>query len=1159
MIGINVSGAEYTWETYPGTADLDYLQSKGVELIRLPFGWEKMQPVLGGPLDAEELQAMKTCLAEAAERGIQVIIDLHNYGRYDSQWAAKAAADYGFFAPGSGDTIGSAAVPISTYADFWSKMATALEGQPGLAGYDIMNEPYNMGGATVWPSAAQAAVNAIRAIDMNPLILVEGTQWASAQYWPSDNANLHIIDPADKLLYEAHIYFDQDGSGKYAKSYDAQGAYANIGVDRIQPFLDWLEANNAKGFIGEFGVPDTDPRWLTVLENVTTAMDEAGISGTYWNYTYQSPTGVDWWPVDDPQSIKPLYDGTGLGQLGVLQQHLDTYEDPSFSDGGGPPPVTVPAPAIVSFSNDSGVAGDSITNDSTITLAGTAAANSTVRVYDGATLLGSATATGAGVWSFTTAALVAGGHSLTARASNSAGDTSAPSAALNLTIDTTAPSIPTIASFSNDSGVAGDGITNDATLTLAGAAPAGSTVSVYDGATLIGATIANGSGSWSYTTSPLANGGHALTARATDAAGNMSAASAVRNVTIDTAAPSPPAIVSFSNDSGVLGDGITSDSTVTLSGTASANVTVSIYDGATLLGTAVANASGAWGYTTGALSNGGHSLTARVSDAAGNVGTSAALNVTIDTAAPPAPTIASFSNDSGVVGDGITNDSTLTLAGAATANATVRIYDGATLLGTTVANGSGNWSFTTASLANGGHGLTATASDAAGNTSAASAVRNVTIDTAAPAVPTIASFSSDTGVVGDGITTDNTLTLSGIAAANTTVGIYDGTTLLGTSVANAAGNWSYTTAPLGNGNHGLTARASDAAGNTSAPSTALNLRIDPASVAPTIAAFSTDSGAVGDGITNDSTLTLNGAAAANSAVSIYDGATLLGTTLANAGGAWSYTTAPLSNGAHGLTARVGPAGSVATSAALNLTIDTSAPSAPTIASFSNDSGALGDGITNDNTLTLSGAAAANSTVKIYDGATQIGSAVAGGSGTWSFTTTPLSNGGHSLTARASDAAGNTSPASAALNLTIASLAPTQTLIEVRVSGDQYQGNAEFRLLVDGQQVGDVHDVTAIHRQGQWETIAFAVDTPPDGLSEVSVEFLNDAWGGNSAADRNLFVDSVRVNGVSLLPQEAIYDRGNMPDIAGQSTMAWGGALKFDVSDRPDLFSDYYIV
>jgi len=178
---------------------------------------------------------------------------------------------------------------------------------------------------------------------------------------------------------------------------------------------------------------------------------------------------------------------------------------------------------------------------------------------------------------------------------------------------------------------------------------------------------------------------------------------------------------------------ITSDNTLTLTGTAEANATVKVYDGATLLGSATANGSGAWSYTTAALSNATHSLTATATDAAGNISAaSTALSVTVDAAAPTAPAIASFSTDSGTVGDGITNDNTLTLSGTAEANATVKVYDGATLLGSATANGSGAWSYTTAALSNATHSLTATATDAAGNTGAASTALSVTVDTAAP-------------------------------------------------------------------------------------------------------------------------------------------------------------------------------------------------------------------------------------------------------------------------------------------------------------------------------------------------------------------------------------------------------------------------------------------
>ena len=287
-----------------------------------------------------------------------------------------------------------------------------------------------------------------------------------------------------------------------------------------------------------------------------------------------------------------------------------------------------------------------------------------------------------------------------------------------MTIDTAAPTAPAITTFSNDSGTVGDGITNDNTLTLTGTAAANSTVKVYDGATLLGKVTANGSGAWSYTTAALADGTHSLTATATDAAGNTSAASAALNVTIDTAAPSAPAIASFSNDSGTVGDGITNDNTLTLTGTAAANSTVKVYDGATLLGTATANGSGAWSYTTAALADGSHSLTATATDTAGNTSAAfAALNVTVDTVAPLAPTITSRWFDTI---DTSTGAHIWKLAGTTEANATVKVYDGSTLLGAVTADGSGAWSFIAGALQQGAHRITATGIDAAGNTSEAS-------------------------------------------------------------------------------------------------------------------------------------------------------------------------------------------------------------------------------------------------------------------------------------------------------------------------------------------------------------------------------------------------------------------------------------------------------
>jgi aryl-phospho-beta-D-glucosidase BglC (GH1 family) len=278
MIGINLSGAEfggsgtrYNYDYhYPSASELAYYASAGVQLIRLPVKWERLQPSLDGPLSSTELARLKTFLSDANALGLKVIVDVHNYGRY------------------AGNVIGSASVSAQQFADFWSKMATELKGSPALVGYDLMNEPHDMGGAGIWKGAAQAAVDAIRKVDMNTTIYVEGEGWSAAHTWQKYNSGLIINDPANKLIYEAHQYFDKNNTGTYANSYDADGTYANIGVDRLKPFADWLAGNNLKGFIGEFGVPSDDARWLEVESRFVQAMESYGLSGTAWG-------GGFWW------------------------------------------------------------------------------------------------------------------------------------------------------------------------------------------------------------------------------------------------------------------------------------------------------------------------------------------------------------------------------------------------------------------------------------------------------------------------------------------------------------------------------------------------------------------------------------------------------------------------------------------------------------------------------------------------------------------------------------------------------------------------------------------------------------------------------------------------------------------------------------------------
>jgi hypothetical protein len=718
---------------------------------------------------------------------------------------------------------------------------------------------------------------------------------------------------------------------------------------------------------------------------------------------------------------------------------------------------TAPAAPVLAAGSDSGASNtDNITNVAALTFSGTAEAGATVILYDGAVQVGTAQADVGGAWSITSATLGQGAHSLSATATDAAGNVSAASAALTVTVDTdapTAPAAPVLAAGSDSGSSNADNITNVAAPTFSGTAEAGATVILYDGAVQVGTAQADVGGAWSITSATLGQGAHSLSATATDAAGNVSAASAALTVTVDTNAPTAPAapvLVAESDSGSSNADNITNVAAPTFSGTAEAGATVILYDGAVQVGTAQADVDGAWSITSATLVQGAHSLSATATDAADNVSAaSAALTVTVDTDAPTAPAapVLAAGSDSGSSNvDNITNVAAPTFSGTAEAGATVILYDGAVQVGTAQANAGGAWSITSATLVQGAHSLSATATDAAGNVSAASAALTVTVDTdapTAPAAPVLAAGSDSGSSNVDNITNVAAPTFSGTAEAGATVILYDGITQVGTVQADAGGAWSITSATLSQGAHSLSATATDAAGNVSAASAALTVTVDTdaptAPAAPVLAAGSDSGSSNSDNITNVAAPTFSGTAEAGATVILYDGVTQVGTAQADAGGAWSITSATLGQGAHSLSATAtDAAGNVsAASAALTVTVDTDAPTAPAapVLVAGSDSGSSNvDNITNVAAPTFSGTAEAGATVILYDGAVQVGTAQANAGGTWSITSATLSQGAHSLSATATDAAGNVSAASAALTVTVDTDAPTAPAAPVLAVG-----------------------------------------------------------------------------------------------------------------------------
>jgi hypothetical protein len=206
-----VAGVDYTYPTPDAFASL---ARRGITMVRLPFRWERIQPVVRGPLDPNELGRLTAAIDAAASAGIGVVLDVHNYGAY---WQADANGT-GRRSPISP----SGEVRVDAFADLWSRLSTAFAGRPGVVAYDLMNEPVALpGGASTWETASQAAVSAIRARRDTTQVMVEAYDWSGPTAFPKQHPKgPWIRDATGRTFYEAHQYFDCDGSGKYHESYD---------------------------------------------------------------------------------------------------------------------------------------------------------------------------------------------------------------------------------------------------------------------------------------------------------------------------------------------------------------------------------------------------------------------------------------------------------------------------------------------------------------------------------------------------------------------------------------------------------------------------------------------------------------------------------------------------------------------------------------------------------------------------------------------------------------------------------------------------------------------------------------------------------------------------------------------------------------------------
>ncbi len=716
------------------------------------------------------------------------------------------------------------------------------------------------------------------------------------------------------------------------------------------------------------------------------------------------------------------------------------------------------------------------------TFSGTAEAGSTVTVREGATVLCTAAVNASGDWSCaSTVSLPDGAHTVSAQATDANGNPSA-TASVGFNVDATAPVAPVISTPTQNAAL------NTTTPTFTGTAEAGSTVTVREGTTVLCTTTANAvTGAWSCQSGvTLASGSHTVTARSMDAVGNTGPASAGRTFVVDVTAPAAPVIVTPANGSQV------GSTTPTFSGTAEAGSTVTVVVGGVTVCTATANASGAWScVSTTTLPQGSQTATVTATDAAGNTSPASTTTFKVDTVAPPAPVITAPTVNQTVA------THTPGLSGTAEAHSTVTVREGTTVLCTATANASGAWSCQSATLPDGAHSITATARDDAGNTGPASTAVPFKVDTTAPAAPVITAPTVNQTVA------TQTPNLSGTAEAHSTVTVREGTTVLCTATANASGAWSCQSATLPDGPHSITATARDDVGNASPASTAVPFTVDTTAPALPVVTAPTPGQLVAT-----PTPVIAGTAEAHSTVTVREGTTVLCITTADSNGAWSCQSSSLLDGPHTVSVTASDAvGNTSPARTVSFTVDATAPDAPVIATPAN--GATLDAAP----ISYSGTAEPDSHVTLTLDGAPLGTVTTHGDGAWSFSPGPaLGDGGHTLTAAAQDAAGNTSPV-ATSSFTVDTAAPDSPVITApaanaivttarpTITGTAEPGS-EVTLVIGGTAYGPL----TVDGAGHW---SFTPTTDlPQGPITVSATAMDAAGNVSDAAQRMFSVDSV---------------------------------------------------
>ncbi len=295
MAGVNLAGAEFAKETVPGTVDVNYIwpknqsvsyyHSKGMNICRLPFLWERIQPALGGALDATYAGELDRLVTACTAGGRRAIIDVHNYMRR--------------YVGGTPFIVGETTTVTSAhFSDLWTRLANRYKNNSGVV-FCLMNEPHDQD-MNILVNALNGAIAAIRATGASNMIHVCGNHYSGAHSWTTTGptnavAMLNIVDSGNNFAFDMHQYLDVDSAG--FESVCTVGA----GSSRLVSATNWLRTNNRRAFLGEFNCGENEQCYTELRALLTYIANnrDVWLGWTYW-------AGGPGWPKVDQFSIEPV-------------------------------------------------------------------------------------------------------------------------------------------------------------------------------------------------------------------------------------------------------------------------------------------------------------------------------------------------------------------------------------------------------------------------------------------------------------------------------------------------------------------------------------------------------------------------------------------------------------------------------------------------------------------------------------------------------------------------------------------------------------------------------------------------------------------------------------------------------------------------------------